>query len=176
MKNYLLPNFFMTSIISIVCLFCFGFVSPCFSMDKASPQEVVEILKKAADLVAKDKDAGLAVINDKNGGFVLKNTYVFAYDCSNGTVVAHPIRPHLIGKKFMALKDIKGNYFFVQMCEAAQRGKNEWVEYWWPKPDEKKPSRKISLLINVPGITGVQLAAGIYDDNISVQELNEISK
>ncbi len=112
-------------IIALGCLFFISSSTPCFSMEKATPQEVITLLEKAASLVFQDKDAGIAVINDNKGELIFKDTYVFATDCDNGsTVVAHPIKPKLIGKKLIGLKDIKGKYFFVQMCEAAKRDKH----------------------------------------------------
>lgn len=163
--------------LAMITLILFGLsgINAVFASDSATPQEVVDLVNKAKDFLAANGENGFAELNDKAGPWVLKDTYVFAFDCSQGTVVTHPIKPQLIGKNLMGLKDIKGNFFFVQMCEAAKRGNNEWVEYWWPKPGEKKPSRKISLLISVPG-TPYQIAAGVYDDSISVDELNKLSK
>ncbi len=163
-----------TVVIVLGCLFIMTIATPCFSMEKATPKEIIELVDKAAKLVAADMEAGLAMINDKNGELVFKDAYIFAYECQTGKIVAHGMKPKLIGKKLTGLKDKNGVYLFVQMCEAAKRGKREWVEYWWPKPGEKKSSRKLSLLINAPG-TSVQVGSGIYEENITIEELNKLS-
>jgi signal transduction histidine kinase len=49
-----------------------------------------------------------------------------------------------------------------------------WVEYWWPKPDEKQASRKVSYGLraaNTPYVVG----AGIYDDKTKVEDLEKLT-
>ena len=49
-------------------------------------------------------DAALAAINDKNGSFAWKDTYAFCINIESGEVVAHPVKPKLIGKKLLGIK------------------------------------------------------------------------
>jgi len=141
----------------------------------ATPQEVIQKVKEAAAYLSKKGEAGLAEFNKKGTKWVWKDTYIFVYRCDKGVVAAHPIKPKLVGKNLMGLKDIKGNMLFVQLCDASKNPKGGWVEYWWPKPGEKKPSRKISYILQVPG-QPYQVAAGIYNDKISVDDLNQMIK
>ncbi len=151
------------------------FTMTVYAGDQATPQEVIQKVKEAADYLSKKGEAGLADFNKKGTKWVWKDTYIFVYCCKKGTVAAHPIKPKLVGKNLMGLKDIKGNMLFVRLCEAAKNPKGGWVEYWWPKPGEKKPSRKISYILQVPG-QPYQVAAGIYNDKITVDELNKMLK
>ena len=91
------------------------------------------------------------------------------------SLVTHPIKPKLIGKDLSKLKDKNGNYFFIQLCEATKNPKGGWVEYLWPKPGEKKHSRKISYCRNIPG-TPYEAGAGIYNDSITLDELEKLLK
>ncbi|MCP4107488.1 MAG: hypothetical protein GY749_18415 [Desulfobacteraceae bacterium] len=39
----------------------------------------------------------------------------------------------------------KGAPFFEQLCKLADNKMGGWAAYWWPKPGEKTPSRKLSF-------------------------------
>ncbi|MCP3925960.1 MAG: calcium:proton antiporter [Desulfobacterales bacterium] len=154
-------------------------LSVCFTSSSfaasATAKDVIKYVKQAQKYLKKNGEKGLKAFNKKKGKWVFKDSYIFIYDCSKGQIQAHPIKPQLIGKSLMGLKDIKGNLFFVQMCNAAKKSKGGWTEYWWPKPGEKKPSRKLSLLVPVKG-TRFQVGAGIYNDTKSVASLNKMLK
>jgi signal transduction histidine kinase len=51
-----------------------------------------------------------------------------------------------------------------------------WVEYYWDKPGSAVPSRKISyaLSADVSFKVGIQVAAGIYDDKATPEQLDEL--
>ena len=163
------------AIVGLCLVIGLAFASTSWAGGKATPQEVIAKVKEAADFLSKQGSAGLAEFNDRNSRWVWKDTYVFVYNCSKGTVAAHPIKPHLVGKNLMGLKDVKGNMFFIQLCEASKNPKGGWVEYWWPKPGEKTPSRKVTYILKVPG-QPYEVAAGIYDDSASVSELDKLIK
>ncbi|MCB2184981.1 MAG: cache domain-containing protein [Deltaproteobacteria bacterium] len=57
------------------------------------------------------------------------------------------------------------------MCDGAKDPKGRWVEYMWPRKKGEQPSRKIAFIIQVPG-QPYQVAAGIYNDTITLDELN----
>ena len=135
-----------------------------FAGDSASKDECVSMSKKAAALVAeKGADAAFKTINTNPGPFVWKDTYIFALDSETGVILAHPIKPALIGKNLMALKDVEGTMIFVELLKAAKSPTGEgWVNYMWPKPGEKKPSKKATYVYKVPG-QNIAIAAGIYE-------------
>lgn len=166
-----LTKFICFIIITVVFI---AFPNRGYAQKKATPQEVFEKIREAREFLSQ-AGTGLEDFNKKNGPWVFKDTYVFVFDCKKGTILAHAIRPQLIGKNLMGLRDIKGNSFFAQLCAAAQTSSGGWVEYWWPKVGETEPSRKISLLLQVPG-TSYQVGAGIYDEYKSIAELNALLK
>jgi len=60
------------------------------------------------------------------------------------------------------------------MCDVARNSeKGGWTEYWWNMPDEKEPSRKVTFILPVSG-TPYFVAAGIYNDDLSLPELNQL--
>ncbi|MEA3223829.1 MAG: cache domain-containing protein [Thermodesulfobacteriota bacterium] len=113
--------------------------------------------------------------NDPKGRWVWKDTYVWVLDCAKWTDATHPIKPKLVGMNLRGIKDPTGKFFFVAFCEVAKNPNGGWVEYMRPKVGEKKPSRKITYVLQVPN-SPYQVAAGIYDENVSLNELNELIK
>lgn len=141
--------------------------------EKASPEEVVKKVREAAEFLSKAGEAGIREFSDREGRWVWKDTYVWVLKCDEMTDAAHPINPKLVGKNLAGIKDIKGVYLFAQLCEQSKKPKGGWIEYWWPKVNEKQPSRKISFVLAVPG-TPYQVAAGIYDEETPVEMLNAL--
>jgi len=141
--------------------------------ERATPQEVIKKVNDAAQFLSTAGEIGLAQFMDRNGRWIWKDTYVFVMQCDRMTVVAHPVNAKLVGKNHAGAKDIKGNYFMVQYCEAAKKPQGRWVELWYPKVGERQPSRKLNYVLQVPD-TPYQVGAGVYDDTLSVAELNRL--
>ncbi|MCD6292070.1 MAG: cache domain-containing protein [Deltaproteobacteria bacterium] len=147
----------------LVCLI-FAFSGFASASDLATKDECVKMCKKAAAMVAeKGLDATIAAVGDKTGPFVWKNTYVFALDPSTGGTLAHPMKPGLVGKDLMGLKDVNGVMIFVEFMKIGKSDSGEgWVKYMWPKPGEKKPSKKASYIYRAKG-QNVSFGAGVYE-------------
>ena len=86
------------------------------------------------------------------------------------------IKPTLIGKVLIGLKDDTGKRFFADFTEVTKSAQSSkggqtffngsgWVEYRWPKPGEKKFSPKLSYIKGcLMGDENVYVGAGIYTD------------
>ena len=164
-------------ILSFVTLFL-ALTIPCnlyAADDKATPAEVYEKVVQAAGVLQSLGEEGLKAFQSKDSEFVWKDTYVWVIDCKNWTNAAHPTMPKLVG---MDLKDIQckktGKYFFQEFCEVGQDPNGGWVEYYWPKPGhpEDELFRKITFVLPVEG-TPWLVASGIYDDSMTIKELNK---
>ncbi len=141
--------------------------------DKATAQEVVAKVREAASTLSKTGD--VAPFNQKQSPWVWKDTYIFVEDCDKKVQVAHPIKPELVGKDFMSIKDTKGKNVFPEgFCDAAKKPSGVWFEYWWPKPGEKEGSRKLAYGLSAKG-TPYVVAAGIYDDKATIADLSKLS-
>ncbi len=128
--------------------------------DGATPKEIVAKVNEAAKLVeTKGVEAATKIFNDKKGGFVWKDTYIFMLKM-DGVTLAHPEKPALIGKNLIQFKDIKGTALGAVLISAAK--KNTWAEYYWPKPGGKDPVIKASYCVEVKG-KNVMVGAGVYD-------------
>ncbi|MGB4947629.1 MAG: cache domain-containing protein [Candidatus Competibacter denitrificans] len=144
----------------------------------ATPDEVITKVHEAVQYL---KDKGLAGFSDfnnnKDSRWVWKDSYVFVYSCRDNVMIAHPLRPDMVGKPILQMKDDKEHFLFKDMCKAGDNADGGWVEYWWPKPGEAKSSRKISYVhsAEVSFKPDIQVGSGIYDDKMSVEDLNKLA-
>lgn len=141
--------------------------------NEATPQDVVAKAKEAASVVKTKGDAAIPEFNKKPSPWVFKDTYIFIIDCTTGNMVAHPENAGLVGKNLLGLKDTNGKLFFADMCKIAKSGKSGWVDYMWPKPGEKKASRKVSIILPVES-SKYAIGCGIYSDSAKVEDLDKL--
>jgi signal transduction histidine kinase len=105
------------------------------------------------------KDAALKEFNDQNGTFIDGDLYVFAYDM-NGTTLALPFQPELLGTDRRGLADSNGVLFIDRMIELARDGGGS-VYYIYPNPaDNNRPEFKISYV--APVDNGWFVGSGVY--------------
>ncbi len=154
----------MKKVLTFILVLLLGvcFVGLVVASEKATKDECVVKCKDAAKLVKeKGLETALNNLKDRNGAFVWKDSYVFCINLETAKMLAHPIKPKLIGKMLMGIKDVNGKMFFVEYINLAKSKGEGWVDYMWPKPGEKKPSPKLTYVYRVPGENVVMLA-GIY--------------
>jgi signal transduction histidine kinase len=139
--------------------------------ESATKEECIAKVKEAAKICnERGIYAAIAEINNKEGMFVWKNTYVFVFDL-DGTLVARALRQKSIGKNFLKWQDYGDppKQPIKEMVDLATNKGEGWVEYTYPKPEEmKKPpderikSKKLSYISRVPG-KDLLVGAGIYE-------------
>lgn len=104
-------------------------------------------LVEGAAAMAKEKglEKTLKAINDLKGPFVKGKLYIFAMSLDNKRLAAgSPFNKHLLGT-------VATNSFNIEMAKIAKGKGQGWVEYSWPKPNEKEPSPKKSYIMRVAG-------------------------
>lgn len=155
----------MMMTISIVLGLCL--VGSALADVETDKQECIAKTEAAADMM---KNAGLvaalAEMNKKDGTFVKGTIYVFTMNL-DGVMIAHPMKPNLIGKNMLNFKDAAGKEFFKEFIAVAKDPGAGWVDYMWPKPGEDKPVEKTSYILRVEltfGDTVEQylVGAGVY--------------
>jgi signal transduction histidine kinase len=119
---------------------------------------------EARDFVAEQgKEKALEVFNDPNGEFVRGEYYIIAYDF-NGTCLAHPYEPAMVGKNVLDVTDSNGVALKRNMREVARRGSG-FAYYIWPNHAHSNAEElKITYVLKVD--EEMWLAAGTY---LSVQ-------
>lgn len=95
------------------------------------------------------------------------DNYVSIYD-QQYRMVRHPAKPELNGKNLNNLKDSKGTLIVVGVVDAANRQKNEFTEYLWPKAGSDIPIEKIAIgKLYAPW--GWVVSSGIYVDDVNAE-------
>jgi methyl-accepting chemotaxis protein len=151
----------------IVCgVVCLVF-SPAFSAEAPQSKEAKQIailVDKAAALTESKGKSAFPEFKKKGSEWLRGETYIFIADM-NGTILMHPANPELEAKNILDLKDANGKAFMREFIETAKKGSG-WVEYMWPKPGEKKPSKKLSYIkqAKIPKGEPILVGAGIYTE------------
>jgi cytochrome c len=143
----------------------------------ATPNEVVTKVWGAAKFLQTKGVSGIPALNNADGPWVWKDSYVFAFDCRLDRMVAHPMRPDLVGRPIMQITDNNGKLVFKELCKAAAAKNGGWVEYMWTKPGAGKVSRKLTYAVtaDLAFSAGIQIAAGVYDDKLTAAELDQMT-
>ena len=130
----------------------------------ASTEERVANLTRfvdAASTYAREhgREKALYEFNNPTGNFTEGELYVFAYEM-NGTVIALPYQPALLGTDRSLVSDANGVEFITRMTEIAREG-GGYVYYIYPNPvDDYQDEFKISYVLPVDDQWFV--GAGVY--------------
>lgn len=145
------------------------FSQPLFAEADCSKEQVMKAVDEAVTVLQQKGEAGLQKVGEIR---FCDDNYVFVNDF-DGKTLMH-IKPQLVGKVLIDLKDDKGKRFFADFTTMAQstkgsfKGKNYyngtgWVTYRWPKPGEKAFSPKLTYIkACLMDKQNVYVGAGIY--------------
>ncbi len=142
------------SIAVFLCVFAFAPLRADAAPAHASREEAQAMCEKAAELIKTEGlEKAVAKFQDKNGGFMDRDLYVFMLD-DKGVFVAHGAKPVLIGKGGMDMKDVNGFGFIKAFIDVKDKA---WVDYKWPDiTDNNKIKAKSTYIIRVGGhVVGV---------------------
>jgi signal transduction histidine kinase len=146
----------------LALLFACCFTISAWAQPSATKEEcVIKSYEVSALINSKGLEAAVKEVNDPKGPFVWKDSYVFLMNM-DGKMLAHPIQPELTQLTHcLFITDPTDKAIFVSFVNLARGAGQGWVEYMWPKPGKKAPSKKITYIYRVPG-KDVFVGAGIY--------------
>lgn len=138
------------------------FSSLALAGEKATTEECVEKSHEAAAIInARGLEEAIKMIGDPKGPFVWKDSYVFLMDLK-GKMLAHPMQPELTRYEHVLLEtDATDKALFVHFVNVAREDGEGWVDYKWPKPGKKSPSKKVTYIYKVPS-KDLLVGAGVY--------------
>jgi polar amino acid transport system substrate-binding protein len=110
------------------------------------------------------KEKALLEFNNRSGSFVRGELYIFAYDF-NGTNIAHPIRPDLVGHDQRGLLDINDVAVVKNELALAKRGGGIMYLVFQNPIHEDREELKLIYLQKVDD--NLWLGSGTYLSNIS---------
>lgn len=158
---------FFASVVALLSISSVGWAestgeneSNSYMLNTQERDELIAFVNEARDYVVKQgKDKALNVFNNPEGDFVDEDIYIIAYDF-NGTCLAHPYDPELIGKNVINTTDANGVALKKNMREVAKSGSG-FTYYVWPNPAHPG-SEELKLTYVLKVDEELWLGAGVY--------------
>ena len=139
------------------------YIPAMYATNNTEENRVTAFLNEAVAYVNDNgKEKALQEFNNRSGSFVRGDLYVFAYDF-NGTNLAHPIMPDLVGQR--GLLDINGADVVSSELALAKRGAGTMYLVFQNPIHGGKDELKQVYIKKVDG--GLWLGSGLYLSNIS---------
>jgi signal transduction histidine kinase len=141
-----------------------GNESRAYILEPQASENLIAFVNEARDFVIEQgKYKANKIFNDPSGKFAGGKHYIIASDF-NGTCLAHPYEPAMVGENVLNVTDSNGVAIKRNMREVAKRGSG-FAYYIWPNPaHSNKEELKITYVLKVD--EEMWLAAGTY---LSVQ-------
>ena len=131
--------------------------SSAFAAD--DPSVAVAMVDKALAYQQKNgKDALIREVNNKNPDFISSDVYIVVRSL-DGTVLAHPVNPKVVGKNMVVLPDADGKLFRKEIVEQAKAKGKGWVDYRYNNPLTKEIEKKSTYFVKSGDVI---VEAGIY--------------
>ncbi len=131
--------------------------STAFATD--DPAAAIGMVEKGLAYLQKNgPDALIREVNNKNPEFVNGDLYL-AVRALDGTQLAHPVNPKLVGKNMVVLPDADGKLFRKEIIEQAKEKGKGWVDYRYNNPVTKEVEKKSTYFVRSGDVI---LEAGIY--------------
>jgi len=93
-------------------------------------------------LQEKGTEAAFHELKDPGSRFDYLGTFIFVLDYDGHSLV-DPSYPTLQGRDMTRFRDAVGRPVVKDLLQKLQTSDTAWVQYLWPKPGEKLPSRKL---------------------------------
>ena len=150
----------MKRFLILIGIFILGLALAGTALARGTADEAKALVEKAASFYkANGKENTLKEVSNPKSQFVKGDLYVYAYALSDGTTLAHPINPKLIGKNMVAVPDPDGKLFRKEIWEQAKTKGTGWVDYKYLNPETKKIEHKTTYLLKVDDLI---LCCGVY--------------
>ena len=147
----------MKSIMSAVLATAVFALSTAHAAD--DPAAAIAMVDKGAAFMQKNgKEALITAINAKSPEFVNGGIYL-TMRALDGTQLAHPTNPKLVGKNMVVLPDADGKLFRKEIIEGAKKKGKGWVDYRYNNPTTGDIEKKSTYYLKTGDVI---LEAGIY--------------
>ena len=126
----------------------------------ATPDDACALVRRAADYARRNgRERFLEEVNKPQGDFRKGDLYAFVYDLSM-TMLAHPVKPELVGQNLLDRKDwVGGKYFRREIRDVARSPGCGWVDYEYENPANKQIEPKTTYVERVDDLI---VCAGAY--------------
>jgi cytochrome c len=148
-----------TAIKTVLAGAAFALLAPLAAHASENPADAIAMVDKGAAFLHKNgKDALITAINAKNPEFINGDTYL-TMRALDGTQLAHPTNPKLVGKNMVVLPDADGKLFRKEIIDQAKKTGKGWVDYRYNNPTSGQIEKKSTYFLKSGDVI---LEAGIY--------------
>ncbi|MGJ7513407.1 cache domain-containing protein [Pseudomonas baetica] len=130
-----------------------------YYLPRASAEQAMALLNKAATDLAKDEKGTLTAINSLKGGYLQDDLYVFVVDLNTQRYVAHGTNLRLINSDFGKIKDPEGKPVGEPILALMSQQDYGEYDYRWKNPVTSKVEDKHAYLKKVGHLL---VAVGYY--------------
>jgi signal transduction histidine kinase len=128
-------------------------------INESAKAELVSFVEEARNFaLTNGSDVAFKAFNNPNGRFVRGDRYIFAYDF-NGTLLAHPFAPNLVGRNNLDMVDLNGLPSIANHMLVAKSG-GGFALTLTSNPQTNQSQLKLLYIANVDD--KFWLASGIY--------------
>lgn len=120
-----------------------------YYLPRASAEQAMALLNKAATDLAKDEKGTLTAINSLKGGYLQDDLYVFVVDLDTQCYVAHGTNLRLINTDFSKILDPEGKPVGEPILALMAQQDDGEYEYRWKNPVTGKVENKHAYLKKV---------------------------
>ena len=127
-------------------------------------KEVRALVDRAARVIDNKGREAFPEFKKRGGEWYKGDTYLFVADMK-GITLMNAGFPDEDGENRLDFKDANGKAFIREIIEMLKKQDSGWVDYAWPKPGDRKPSKKTAYVKKTKlGKEVVYVGAGIYLD------------
>lgn len=136
------PTVIVLAAIALIILTVFIAMVYQLQWEENQKKELISYVDEAVELIEEKGQASFSEFRSPE--WYKGDRYIFVWQL-DGIRVVYPPDPKGEGKNMTDLKDYNGKPIGKLFIETAKKGEG-WVEYIWPKPGEKAPSKKITYI------------------------------
>jgi signal transduction histidine kinase len=127
-------------------------------------RHIESLVNDAAKLLKKNGRAAFAELRKPDTKWRSGSTYIFAYDLQLN-VLFNPAFPQREGTNPRGERDVNGKAMHEEFLKVVRTAGSGWVDYMFPRPGEKQPSRKWSYVraVAIEGKPAI-IGAGFYPE------------
>ncbi len=149
-------------VVCFLSIFYFSLMVSSAKDERATREECVKKTKDAAKLIKEvGLEAALEKMNDIEGEFVWKDSYVYCFEDVTGKILAHK-SPSIIGFEAKDLRDVNGKPYFREIFHVVNTKGEGFVTHMYPRIPGGSPELKTSYVLKVPG-TNVIVGSGYFE-------------
>ncbi len=159
MKQYRVMLGSMLAILTLLFI-----VGPCLATDQKATREECIVKTKEAIKMIKEKgiEATLEKLNDRQGPFVWKDTYVFCFEEDSFKMTGNAFVGRMREYSMKGYMDVNGKLVFQEFVKMINDKGQGWVDYMHRRRQDEEPRKKISFVMKAPD-TNLIVGAGIYE-------------